>query len=101
MFEFLTLCKAYKVKRLYVFGSALTERFKEDSSDIDLLIELQNEDPIERGENLMNIWDKLELFFQRKVDLLTNSSIKNPILLQNINSTKVLIYDGQKQKVFI
>lgn len=101
MTEFLALCKTHNVKNLYAFGSSVTERFREDSSDIDLLIELQNQDPIERGENLMSIWDKFEYFFQRKVDLLTNSSIKNPILKQNIDSTKVLIYDGQKQEILI
>ncbi len=101
MAEFLALCKAHNVENLYAFGSSITEQFREDSSDIDLLIELQNQDPIERGENLMSIWDKFEYFFQRKVDLLTNSSIKNPILKQNIDSTKVLIYDGQKQEILI
>lgn len=101
MTEFLALCKTHNVKNLYAFGSSVTERFREDSSDIDLLIELQNQDPIERGENLMSIWDKFEYFFQRKVDLLTNSSIKNPILKQNIDATKVLIYDGQKQEILI
>ena len=64
-----------------------------------LLIEIDNDDPIERGENLMNIWDKFEQFFQRKVDLLTNTSIKNPILKKSIDSTKILIYDGQKQEI--
>ncbi len=101
MAEFLLLCKSHNIKNLYAFGSSITERFREDSSDIDLLIELQDKDPIERGENLISIWDKFELFFQRKVDLLTNSSIKNPILKQNIDSTKVLIYDGQKQEILI
>ncbi len=101
MAEFLVLCETHHVKSLYVFGSAVTNQFREDSSDIDLLIELKNQDPIERGENLMSIWDKLESFFQRKVDLLTNSSIKNPVLKQNIDATKVLIYDGQKQEILI
>lgn len=97
--EFLILCKSHKVKNIYAFGSAVTENFNEDSSDIDLLIEIDTEDPIERGENLMDIWDKLEDFFQRKVDLLTLSSIKNPILKKNIDSTKILLYDGKEQKV--
>jgi predicted nucleotidyltransferase len=38
----------------------VTENFNDESSDIDLLIEIDTEDPIERGENLMDIWDKLE-----------------------------------------
>ena len=97
--DFLTLCKSHNVKNIYAFGSAVTENFNDESSDIDLLIEIDNDDPIERGENLMDIWDKLEVFFQRKVDLLTISSIKNPILRKNIDTTKILLYDGKEHKV--
>ena len=99
--DFLQLCKLHNVKSLYAFGSSITDKFDEDSSDIDLLIEIDNEDPIERGEKLMSIWDKFELFFKRKVDLLTNSSIKNPILKKSIDSTKILIYDRKKKKISI
>ncbi len=99
--DFLSLCESHNVKNLYAFGSSITDQFNEDLSDIDLLIEIDNDDPIERGENLMDIWDKFEQFFQRKVDLLTNTSIKNPILRKNIDATKILIYDGKKQKISI
>ncbi|MDN3593270.1 nucleotidyltransferase family protein [Zunongwangia endophytica] len=101
MTDFLSLCKTHNVKNLYAFGSSITNDFNEEFSDIDLLIEIDNDDPIERGENLMNVWDKFEQFFQRKVDLLTSTSIKNPILKQSIDSTKILIYDGQKQEISI
>lgn len=101
MADFLALCKNHNVKHLYAFGSSITENFNDDSSDIDLLIEIDNDDPIERGESLMNIWDKFELFFQRKVDLLTSASVKNPILKKNIEETRILIYDGEKQEVSI
>ncbi len=101
MADFLSLCKSHQVKNLYAFGSSITNQFNEDLSDIDLLIEIDSDDPIERGEHLMNIWDKFEQFFQRKVDLLTNASIKNPILRKSIDSTKILIYDGKEQKIFI
>lgn len=97
--DFTALCKQYKVKNLYAFGSATTEDFDENSSDIDLLIEIDESDPLEKGEILLAIWDKLEEFFQRKVDLLTQSSLKNPILKKNIDATKILIYDGKKQEV--
>lgn len=53
--EFLILCKNHNVKNIYAFGSAVTENFNDESSDIDLLIEIDTEDPIERGENLMNL----------------------------------------------
>lgn len=99
--EFLLLCNTPNVKYLYAFGSSITDKFNEGFSDIDLLIEIDNNDPIERGENLMSIWDKFEQFFQRKVDLLTYSSFKNPVLKKNIDATKIIIYDGIEQKVSI
>lgn len=97
--EFMTLCKSHDVKSLYAFGSSTTERFNDDRSDIDLLIELNTEDPIKRGDTLLKLWDKLEEFFQRKVDLLTSTSIKNPILKKSIESSKVLVYDGKELKI--
>lgn len=97
--EFLSLCKSHDVKTLYAFGSSITDHFNEGSSDIDLLVELDTKDPLKRGENLIDLWDKFERIFKRKVDLLTNSSIKNPILRKNIDASKILIYDGKEHKV--
>jgi len=34
------ICKKYEAKSLTLFGSALTEEFKPDSSDLDILLEL-------------------------------------------------------------
>jgi predicted nucleotidyltransferase len=97
--EFVRLCKSYDVQTLYAFGSSITDTFKEESSDIDLLIKLSTEDPAQRGENMMNLWDQLELFFQRKVDLLSETSIRNPILKKSIDATKILVYDGTELQV--
>ncbi len=93
---FMNICKVHEVKALYAFGSSTTSLFNEERSDIDLLVELETQDPIARGENLMNLWEQLERFFQKKVDLLTDASIRNPILRKNIEATRVLIYDGKK-----
>ena len=95
--DFTLLCKSHKVKYLYAFGSSVTERFDVNKSDIDLLVEIDSEDPIDRGEKLLSLWDLFEGFFMRKVDLLTDSSIRNPFLRKSIDSTKVLIYDGSGQ----
>ena len=97
--EFTSLCESFGVKTLYAFGSSVTDDFNEESSDIDLLIELNTEDPIEKGQNLLDLWDKFEAFFQRKVDLLTSSSIRNPILRKNIDASKILVYDREGLKV--
>jgi len=99
--DFNSLCQKHKVKYLYAFGSSVTDSFDYDKSDIDLLVEIDDVDPIERGEKLISLWDTFENFFHRKVDLLTDSSIRNPYLRISIDSTKILIYDGTRQKVLV
>jgi uncharacterized protein len=99
--DFNTLCREHQVKYLYAFGSSVTDRFDYDKSDIDLLVEIDNADPIERGEKLISLWDLFEGFFHRKVDLLTDSSIRNPFLRKSIDATKILIYDRAGQKVLV
>ena len=101
MQRFRELCSSHQVRYIYAFGSSVTDRFDEEKSDIDLLVEVDAEDPVERGEKLMSLWDGLEALFLRKVDLLTDSSLKNPYLRKSIEATKVLIYDGLGEKVFI
>jgi predicted nucleotidyltransferase len=65
------------------------------------LVEIDSKDPIDRGEKLLDLWDLFEIFFRRKVDLHTDSSIRNPFLKKSIDATKVLIYDGSGQKILI
>jgi uncharacterized protein len=99
--DFNALCINHNVKSLYAFGSSTNDHFKPKESDIDLLVEIDDSDPIERGEKLLSFWDRLEKFFNRKVDLLTESSLRNPFLKKSIDSTKVLIYDGSRQKILV
>ena len=99
--DFFNLCKEHKVDKFYAFGSSITEHFDPDKSDIDIVVKIGIEDPADRGEALLSLWDKLEALFKRKVDLLTEDSIKNPYLKSNIDRTKKLIYDGEREKVFV
>jgi predicted nucleotidyltransferase len=56
---------------------------------------------VERGEMLLSLWEALEHFFDGKVDLLTESSLKNAHLKSSIDKGKTLIYDGKTEEVFI
>lgn len=98
---FKQLCIDHDLKYMYAFGSATKDTFNMLSSDIDLVVELNESDPVVRGEKLLSLWDKLELIFTRKVDLLTESSIKNPYLKTNIERNKILIYDGARAEILI
>lgn len=99
--DFVELCRTHKVNKIYAFGSSITDHFDTEKSDIDLVVKLDIDNPIDRGEALLSLWDKLEGLFMRKVDLLTEDSIRNPYLKANINRTKKLIYDGEGEKVFV
>ena len=85
------LCKKHKVKRLFIFGSVLTGRYKKNS-DIDLLVDFRDVDLYEYAENYFNLKKALENLLKRDVDLLEDKAIKNPYLRQSIDSTKQLIY---------
>ena len=43
---FESLCKNHKVRYLYAFGSS-TDKFNDTTSDIDLLVEIDDPDPVE------------------------------------------------------
>ena len=73
--EFENLCATHNVKSLYAFGSSVTNRFDPDKSDIDLLVEIDEKDPLKRGEKLISLWEKFEDFFKKKVDLLTGALV--------------------------
>ncbi len=85
------LCVKYEIARMYVFGSAVSNNFH-DQSDIDILISFK-EIPFDRyTDNYFNLHAELELLFGRKVDLLTERSLNNKFLIDSINQTKELLY---------
>lgn len=86
------LCRKYKVKNLYVFGSILTPRFN-DSSDIDLLFNFDKEiDYNNYADNFFDLWEGLKSVFGRDVDLVDEHTIRNPYFKAEVEDTKRLIY---------
>jgi len=88
------LFKKHKIKSAYLFGSVLTDQFDEQS-DIDLLVSFMDySSPLEVGQSIWDLEDALEVLTARKVDLLTERSLKNPYFIQELNNTKQLIYES-------
>jgi predicted nucleotidyltransferase len=86
------LMKQYRVKNAFVFGSVVTNRFNEES-DVDFLINFEeNLDPLEKGELMWNLRYALQDILHREIDLLTESSLKNPYFIEELNEKKILIY---------
>lgn len=92
--ELSTFCKKYGVKNLYVFGSYLTDNFN-DNSDIDFLLSFKDNLTLEEyTNNFFEMYYALEKLFNRKIDLLTERSLTNPYLIENIKQTKQLVYES-------
>jgi predicted nucleotidyltransferase len=85
------LCAKYDIKTMYVFGSAVSGNFTE-SSDIDILISFKEISFEQYTDNYFDLHRELEHLFNRKVDLLTERSLSNPIFIQSIEKTKQLLY---------
>ncbi|MEO0059020.1 MAG: hypothetical protein RLZZ312_667 [Bacteroidota bacterium] len=90
--EMVRLFKKHEIESASLFGSVVTSYFS-DTSDIDLVVDIKkNQDPVEAGEHLWNLQADLEKLLDRRVDLLTMSSLRNPVFIAEINETKQLIY---------
>jgi uncharacterized protein len=85
------LCNANKVKRLFAFGSVTTDKFH-DKSDIDLIVEIDDPDPISYSDKYFNLKFQLEQIFHRKIDLLEGKAIKNRFIKEQLDRTKVIVY---------
>ena len=88
------LFKKHKITSAYVFGSVLTERFNAES-DVDFLVNIQTDlVPVECGGHLWDLTYALEDLLERKVDLITERSLKNKYFIKEVNETKFSIYAG-------
>lgn len=88
------LCRRYSVERLFAFGSVLTDRFN-DESDVDLIVDIADESPLEYADNYFNLKFGLSDLFGRPVDLLENKALHNAQMRKHIDESKQLIYAKQ------
>jgi predicted nucleotidyltransferase len=91
--DILLLCKTHKVKTLFAFGSVLTDQFGPDS-DVDFVVDINSEDPIDYAENYFDLKFKLQDLFKKPIDLLEQKGIRNSYLTQRINKTKQMLYEA-------
>lgn len=86
------LCKLYRVKRLAVFGSILTPRFNDDS-DVDFAFSFESDVTYKTYfENFYGLHEGLKKIFGRDIDLVDETSVKNPYFKEELEETKLVIY---------
>lgn len=91
MNKIVALCKKYKVNRLFVFGSVLTDKFNSES-DVDMIVDFKKEEVGDYFDNYFDFKYSLQDLFGRDVDLIEEQTIKNPYFKSNVESTRQLIY---------
>lgn len=94
--KIIDICKRFHVRKLWVFGSILTNRFN-DKSDVDLCVDFDKSriDIFDYADNFFDFQYALEEIFGRKVDITEDGAVKNPYFRQELNKTRRLIY-GRK-----
>ncbi|MFA5263754.1 MAG: nucleotidyltransferase domain-containing protein [Opitutaceae bacterium] len=86
------LCREFGVARLEVFGSAARDDFNAERSDLDFIVRFGA--PHARGyaDRYLAFAEALEGLFHRPVDLLTERSLRNPILKTTIAADRSVVY---------
>lgn len=85
------LCRKFHVKKLFVFGSILTDRFNEDS-DVDFVVDFDRSKIKDIFDTFFDFQFSLEALLGRRVDLIEEDAITKPHFLNEVQSTKRLIY---------
>ena len=88
------ICRRFGVRRLDVFGSAAKGDFDPDRSDLDFLVTIQAGSSGEYADNYLDLANALEALFGRRVDLVTERSIRNPYFRQSVEQSRQLVYEA-------
>lgn len=90
--EIIDLCKLHCVNSIAIFGSAASETMHEES-DIDFLVQFDEKmDVPEYADNYFSLLEKLEGLLGKKIDLISKKSLRNPILIEEIERSKIDLY---------
>jgi predicted nucleotidyltransferase len=85
-------CRAHRVKRLDLFGSALGSGFDPQRSDVDFVVEFLPAARPGFSGDLMGLKIELERLFGCEVDLVLGGNIRNPYFREELEETKVPVY---------
>ncbi|MEE8436177.1 MAG: nucleotidyltransferase domain-containing protein [bacterium] len=90
--ELRELCRRYHVARLEMFGSAVKENFDPAGSDLDFVLEYLPEAKEFYPDVYFDLKAELEALFNRPVDLVMQTAIRNPYFQAELEETKVPVY---------
>lgn len=87
------LCKRQGVERMSLFGSAVSDHFSPETSDIDFIVKFSDSNKPGIADRYWDLAESLEQILRRPVDLLTERSIRSPFFRKTVENSKISIYD--------
>lgn len=90
--KLIKLCRKYHVVQLDIFGSAATDEFDAETSDIDFLVQFDSSVKQNRFDNFFSLHRELMALFNRNVDLVEPGGLRNPYFIEQVNQTRKNIY---------
>ncbi|MDP6453822.1 MAG: nucleotidyltransferase domain-containing protein [SAR202 cluster bacterium] len=88
----LGICERYRVKRLDIFGSAVSDKFDPENSDLDFLVTFKELKRGEYADTYFGLLEALRELFNRDIDLVMESAIKNPYFRESVEESRTLLY---------
>jgi predicted nucleotidyltransferase len=89
--ELRELCRRFGVARLELFGSATTDAFDPERSDLDFLVDF-DANPADLFKRYFGLKETLEALYGREVDLVMMGAMANPYFIEAVNKTRQLVY---------
>ena len=86
------LCKKYGVSTLDLFGSGTTDQWRPNDSDLDFIVAFNNAESEGIADRYIGLANELEVLFNRPVDLITTTSIRNPYFRETVEASRSRIY---------
>jgi predicted nucleotidyltransferase len=86
------LCRRLGIRRLDIFGSATSEAFDLDSSDVDVLVEFDDRAEFDYYSTYFALKEGLERLLGRAVDVVSVTSIRNPYFHDQVMRTRQPLY---------
>jgi len=90
--ELVKLCRAHRVRSLWLTGSALTNEFDPDRSDLDFLVDFEQLAPAEHKDSYFGLLEGLRLLFGKPVDLMEISAVTNPYVRASLEQRMDPLY---------
>ncbi len=97
--EIAALFRRNRVNKAYLFGSAATGQLKKDS-DVDFLVVFEEGlTPKAYADHFWELYTELPKIVERQVDLITEANLHNPFFIEELNETRILIYDEASEEI--